>query len=167
LQFSYNAIAGQNLPPTILRGLNINTTTANIDITISVKRSLSNDLKFYTLIAVTNYISAYDPNTGCCVSNCPAESGLDVNLPVPVCVSCNTKIGLYYNPVNQTCTCLSGYYQDFLFSQQCYLCSALYCSICNPLSPSQCYTCAPGAILDPIAQSCTCGTGYYINGTRC
>ena len=81
---------------------------------------------------------------------------------------CNAAVGLFYNPNNGTCTCLSGFYLDPLQSSfQCYACSALYCSICNPNNPAQCTTCVVGATLNNVTLTCTCGNGYFVNGTTC
>lgn len=121
----------------------------------------------FTYVVVKQYLQAYDPNTGCCVSSCPANTGLDTTITPPTCVYCNTQAGLWYNPNNGTCTCVPGYYLDSTKTFQCYACSALYCSICNPSNPAQCYTCATGAVLNNITSTCTCSAGYFVNGTTC
>jgi len=151
----------------IFRGLNINSTTANVVITISYARSKAQDQNVFTYVAVSQYTQAYDPNTGCCVSSCPPNTGLDTTISPPTCVACDTQAGLFYNPNNGTCTCLPGFYLDSTKTFQCYACSALYCSVCNPLNPAQCTTCATGAVLNNATFTCTCSAGYFVNGSTC
>ena len=151
----------------IFRGLNINSTTANVVITISYTRSRAQDQNVFTYVAVSQYTQAYDPNTGCCVSSCPPNTGLDTTISPPTCVACDTKAGLFYNPNNGTCTCLPGFYLDSSKTFQCYACSALYCSVCNPSNPAQCTTCATGAVLNNVTFTCTCSAGYFVNGSTC
>jgi hypothetical protein len=151
----------------IFKGININSTVADVVITISYVRSKTIDQNLFTYVVVSQYAQAYDPSTGCCVSSCPANTGLDTTITPPTCVACNTQAGLWYNPNNGTCTCLPGYYLDATKTFQCYACSALYCSTCNPLNPAQCTTCATGAILNTVTSTCTCSNGYFVNGTTC
>lgn len=151
----------------IFRGININSTVANVVITVSYVRSRAQDQNMFTYVAVSQYLQAYDPSTGCCVSSCPPSTGLDTTINPPTCVYCDSKAGLWYNPNNGTCTCVPGFYLDSTKTFQCYACSALYCSICNPANPAQCYTCATGAILNNATLTCTCSTGYFVNGTTC
>ena len=164
----YTAVApGSNTPPTILRGLNVVGSVANALITIKFDRSTTVDQSFYTYIKAFQYSNAYDPTTGCCPTSCPQQTGLDVQIDPPVCVYCNTNAGLIYNPDNGTCTCQPGFYLDASKTFQCFPCSALYCDICNPADPAKCFTCMTGGVLDNITQQCTCGTGYFVNGTSC
>lgn len=149
------------------RGLNANFNTANAVITISFPRHATLDQSVFFFIRLFQYVAAYDPTTGCCPSQCPALTGLDVSQDPPVCIYCNSKAGLVYNANNGTCTCTSGNYLDSVKTFQCFACSAVYCDVCNPLNPSQCYTCVTGAVRDPVAQTCTCGAGYFVNGTKC
>lgn len=168
--FQNNFVAkalGTNIENRKFKGLNINSNTANVVITISYPRSLTVDQNLFTYILVSQYVKAYDPSTGCCVASCPANTGLDVVLTPPTCVSCDVQAGLYYNPNNGTCTCLSGYYLDTSKTFQCYPCAALYCSICIEKTPTQCTTCATGAILNNVTLQCLCGPGFFINGTVC
>lgn len=151
----------------IFKGLNINSTTATVLITVSFLRDTAADQSLFTYILVSQYLKAYNPDTGCCVTSCPASSGLDVSLVLPFCVSCNTQAGLWYNPNNGTCTCLAGYYLDPSKTFQCYPCEALYCDICQPTNPERCTTCANGATLNNVTFTCSCGDGYFINGTVC
>jgi hypothetical protein len=73
------AAVGTNINPTrILRGLNVNSTTANAVITVSYNRSTTVDQNLWTYLTLYQYNSAYDPNTGCCVNSCPAFTGLNV-----------------------------------------------------------------------------------------
>lgn len=165
---TYTAIpAGTNESPLIQRGLNANSATANAVITISFTRSASVDQSLFFFIRMFQYVAAYDPTTGCCPSQCPALTGLDVSNDPPVCIYCNANAGLVYNPNNGTCTCQSGFYLDSSRTFQCFACSALYCATCNPSSPAQCYTCVTGATLDNVSLTCTCGSGYFVNGTSC
>ena len=151
----------------IFKGLNVEGTTANAKITISFVRSTKVDQSLFSYILVSQYLKAYDPSTGCCVSSCPDQTGLDVSLVLPFCVSCNTQAGLFYNPNNGTCTCLAGYYLDPSTTFQCFPCSALFCDICEATDPTKCTTCATGAILNTVTFTCTCGDGYFVNGTVC
>lgn len=151
----------------IFKGLNINAATANVVITISYPRSKDQDQNMFTYVVLSQYLQAYDPSTGCCVSSCPANTGLDTTQIVPTCVYCNTQAGLWYNPNNGTCTCLPGYYLDSTKTFQCYACSALYCSVCNPTNPAQCTTCVTGGLLNNVTFTCTCSAGYFVNGTTC
>lgn len=165
----YTAIpVGTNIVTnSIFKGLNANSTTAEAVITISFVRDLVSDQHLWTYLRLFQFTNAYDPTTGCCPTGCPANTGLAVAINPPTCVYCNTNAGLFYNPNNGTCTCLSGYYLDSTKTFQCYPCSALYCSICNPLNPLQCTTCVTGAVLDNVTLSCTCGSGFFVNGTTC
>jgi hypothetical protein len=150
----------------IFKGMNINSATANVVITISYARSKDQDQNLFTYVVLSQYLQAYDPNTGCCVSSCPANTGLDTTISPPTCVYCDSRAGLWYNPNNGTCTCLPGFYLDSTKTFQCYACSALYCSVCNPSNPAQCTTCATGALLSNTFN-CTCSSGYFVNGTTC
>lgn len=150
----------------IFKGININSTVANVVITVSFVRSRAVSQSFYTYVALSQYLKAYDPSTGCCVTSCPTNTGLDTTIRPPTCVACNTQAGLFFNPNEGGCTCLPGFYLDSTKTFQCYKCSALYCSICNATRPEQCLTCVTGAVLG-VGNTCTCGTGYFVNGTTC
>lgn len=154
-------------PKLILKGITSNGTTANAVITVTYNRSTTANQNVYTYLKLTQYNRAYDPTTGCCVTGCPALTGVDVQLDPPVCIYCNTNAGLVYNPNNGTCTCNSGFYLDTTKTFQCYACTALYCSICTPTAPAQCTTCVVGAVLNNVSLTCTCGSGYFVNGTTC
>ena len=153
--------------PAIIKGITANGTTANVVITVAYNRSITLSQNVWTELKVTQYNKAYDPTTGCCVSGCPSLTGVDVQNDPPVCIYCNTNAGLIYNPNNGTCTCNSGFYLDSTKTYQCYACTALYCSICNPANPAQCTTCVVGANINNVSQTCTCGNGYYVQGTQC
>lgn len=135
----YNRVSG------ILRGTNLQSSVANVVVTVSFERNPTLDQSMYTYMLVSQYEQAYDPSTGCCTTRCPPETGLDVSLVVPVCVSCDTQMGLWYNPNNGTCTCLPGYYLDPSKTFQCYPCESSYCDMCDPQDPAKCYRCATGA----------------------
>ncbi len=151
----------------IKRGLNANSTTANALITVSYVRSTVQDQNLWAYLRLYQYSNAYDPTTGCCPTTCPTLTGLDVQANPPVCIYCNTQAGLVYSPNNGTCTCMSGFYLDTTKTFQCYICSALYCSICIPTNPAKCTTCVVGAVLDNVTLTCTCGSGFFVNGTKC
>ncbi len=150
----------------IFKGININSTVANVVITVSFVRSRTIDQSFFTYVALSQYLKAYDPSTGCCVTSCPTNTGLDTTIRPPTCVACNTQAGLFFNPNEGGCTCLPGFYLDSTKTFQCYKCSALYCSVCNATRPEQCITCVTGAVLG-VGNTCTCGAGYFVNGTTC
>ena len=86
---------------------------------------------------------------------------------LPICVKCDTNAGLVYNSANGTCTCSPGFYLDSSSTFQCFPCTALYCSTCSATNPAICTTCVIGATLNSGTQSCTCGAGYFVNGTQC
>ena len=150
-----------------LRGLNSPGTTATAVITVSFIRSVVTDINVWTFIHLTQYSHAYDPTTGCCRTACPSLTGVDVQINPPVCVYCNIQAGLIFNPNNATCTCRSGFYLDSTKTFQCFPCEALYCDTCEPTDPSKCTTCVTGANLNNVTLTCTCGNGYFINGTTC
>jgi hypothetical protein len=167
---AYTALAaGTNAVIGILRGLNANTVTANAVITISYVRDsvTSLDQSFYTYVRLFQYTAAYNPDTGCCPAFCPAQTGLNVQIDPPSCVSCNTNAGLVYNPNAGSCTCQTGFYLDPTKTFQCYSCSALYCSVCVATNPANCTTCATGAVRDNITATCSCSTGFFVNLTTC
>lgn len=116
---------------------------------------------------LSQYFRAYNPQTGCCVSSCPANTGLSVVIDPPTCVACDTQSGLFFNPSVGTCTCLKGYYLDAIKTFQCYPCTALYCDVCSATTPAICTTCTTGAVLNTISSTCSCTTGYYATGTTC
>lgn len=119
----YTAVTpGSNAPPTILRGLNVVGSVANALITIKFDRNTGVDQSLYTYIRAYQYSNAYDPTTGCCPTNCPQQTGLDVQIDPPVCVYCNTNAGLIYSPDNGTCTCKPGFYLDASKTFQCFPC---------------------------------------------
>jgi hypothetical protein len=159
--------SGTNIVTKILKGLNSNSTTANAVITISYVRSRTQDQNLWTYIKLFQYKNAYDPTTGCCPTSCPPQTGLDVQNNPPVCIYCNTQAGLAYNPNNGTCTCISGFYLDTTKTFQCYPCSALYCENCLSTNPSKCTACVIGGILDNVTLTCSCGNGFFVNGTTC
>lgn len=136
-------------------------------ITVSFVRSTIVDQSFYFYMRMYQYISAYDPTTGCCPSACPALTGLDVQNDPPVCIYCNTNAGLMYNPNNGTCTCKPTFYLDSTKTFQCYPCSALYCDVCLSADPTRCTTCVTGAVHNNVTLTCTCGNGFFVNGTVC
>ncbi len=159
--------AGTNQVLSLFRGININSTIANAVITITYVRNLNTDQNVWTYLRLTQYATAYDPTTGCCTPSCPLSTGLNVAIDPPTCVYCNTQAGLFFNPANGTCTCLSGFYLDATTTFQCYPCAALYCSECSATNPQSCTKCVNGATLNNITMTCTCGAGFFINGTTC
>lgn len=87
----------------IFRGININSNTATVTVDIKFLRSgaaaataanivgpvLAGDIAIITYARLAQYARAYDPATGCCVTGCPANTGLNVVIDPPTCVACN------------------------------------------------------------------------------
>ncbi len=96
----------------VFKGININSAVANVVITVSFVRSRTIDQSFFTYVVLSQYLKAYDPSTGCCVSSCPIKTSLDTTIRPPTCVACNTKAGLYFDSKKKECVCLAGFYLD-------------------------------------------------------
>ena len=160
---------GQDVSDNILKGLNLGATDniADAKVIFSFKRDATRDQHFYFYLKAYQYAAAYDPSTGCCVTSCPPLTGLNVAIDPPSCIYCNTNSGLIYNADAGTCTCKLGYYLEATKTFQCFPCSALYCDECLPSDPSKCTTCVTGAVHNPTSLQCTCGNGYFVNGTTC
>ena len=79
----------------IFRGININSNTATVTVDIKFLRSgaaaatAAGDIAIITYARLAQYARAYDPATGCCVTGCPANTGLNVVIDPPTCVACN------------------------------------------------------------------------------
>lgn len=160
--------AGANtVTNSIFRGININTPTAEVTITVRFFRDTSRDQFLWTYLRIFKYTNAYDPHTGCCPTGCPLNTGLAVQIDPPTCIYCDIAAGLIYSPSNGTCVCASGFYLDQAKTFYCHPCQTLYCQVCDPLQPTQCKTCVAGATLNTLTATCTCGTGSYVNGANC
>ena len=106
----YKAVATQTLnkETQIFRGININSNNATVTVDIKFLRSgaaaataaaaaagaatpavLAGDIAIITYARLAQYARAYDPATGCCVTGCPANTGLNVVIDPPTCVACN------------------------------------------------------------------------------
>ena len=105
----YKAVATQtfNKETQIFRGININSNNATVTVDIKFLRSgaaaataaaaagggaaavLAGDIAIITYARLAQYARAYDPATGCCVTGCPANTGLNVVIDPPTCVACN------------------------------------------------------------------------------
>ena len=151
-----------------MRGINLpsTTTTAEVVFTITFARSTTAQA-FFVYCRAFQYSNSYDPSTGCCPTECPAQTGLDVQIDPPSCIYCNTAANLVYNATSGSCGCNVGFYLDASKTFACFPCSALYCDVCMPSDPTKCLTCSVGATHDNTTLQCTCGTGYFVNGTTC
>ncbi len=109
----------------------------------------------------------YDPITQCCISECPARSGLDVSVTPPSCLSCDSSKGLVYDASTSSCKCRSGFYINSLLQSQCFPCTAALCSVCNSNNAANCTTCINGGLLDTVKNNCTCNKGYYQVDNSC
>ena len=114
-----------------MKGINIASTVANAVITISFPRGnivtplvapATHDQFFFTYLQAFQYSNAYDPTTGCCPTQCPPQTGLDVQIDPPVCVYCNTAADLVYNANSGTCSCKPGFYLDSTKTFVCFPC---------------------------------------------
>ena len=165
----YTAIPpGTNESPKIMRGINLpsTTTTAEVVFTITFARSTTAQA-FFVFCRAFQYSNSYDPSTGCCPTECPTQTGLDVQIDPPSCIYCNTAANLVYNATSGSCGCNVGFYLDASKTFACFPCSALYCDVCMPSDPTKCLTCSVGATHDNTTLQCTCGAGYFVNGTTC
>lgn len=146
-----------------------------IEVTINLPRAI----EFGALVAtgrtisssltVTQFSSAYDPITDCCVQFCPENSGvsLGINLNPPVCQACTA--GLVYNSATRSCQCQTGFYtvtQALTNVTQCFPCFAQLCQSCNSTTRTTCNSCVSGAAFDNNTI-CNCITGFYRNAARC
>ena len=109
----------------------------------------------------------YDPTTQCCVSKCPAQSGLDVSVTPAACVTCDISKGLTYDPATASCKCADGFYLSDKLGFQCFPCETKLCAVCNPTNPKICSTCLVGASLNFFDNTCACSDGFYENNGTC
>lgn len=108
----------------------------------------------------------YDPVAECCVTACPSNTGLNVLVAPAVCVYCDASVGLVYNPADNNCTCISGYFLNPVLQSQCFPCQAPLCDVCQTANSVQCITCINGATFNPLNNSCSCSAGFYqVNNT--
>jgi hypothetical protein len=144
-----------------------------IDFTIGTLIAPTYNRELTTTLTVTQYSSAYDPKTDCCVTTCPANSGVNLGTPgtvpppPPTCIQCTA--GLVYNSVTKSCQCQTGYYpvtQDRTNQTQCFPCFAQLCQTCTAAIRTVCATCVTGAAFDSNSV-CNCLTGFYQNGALC
>lgn len=146
--------------------------TPVVSLVINAPRDAANQLKFESILVVTQYSNAYDPIADCCVQFCPANSGVNVLTTPPTCVTCN--LGLVYNSITGSCQCQTGYYSVVqttatnvsLGTTQCYPCFAPLCQSCNQTTPTVCNSCVAGAAVNN-ASVCACLSGYFQNAALC
>ena len=153
--------------------------TANPQITVVINlprgtstatSGTSADRLVRTTLTVTQYSLVYNPATDCCVTQCPANSGINLGIAtptLPACVTCNA--GLVYNSVTGQCQCQTGYYSVLTANTnqtQCFPCFAQLCQTCASTSNTVCSSCVSGAAFNSN-NICNCLSGYYQNGSLC
>ena len=128
------------------------------------------DRTIKTLLTVTQYSLVYNPATDCCVTSCPANSGINLGLSVPTLPACvNCSAGLVYNSVTGQCQCQTGFYSVLAANTnqtQCFPCFAQLCQTCAATSNTVCSSCVSGAAFN-ANNVCTCLGGYYQNISLC
>lgn len=156
--------------PVIDIGYIFTTATPVVSISINTPRDPANSIRLQTLLVITQFSSAYDPVSDCCVQFCPANSGVNIQSTPPTCVACT--LGLFYNSVSGSCECQPGFYVveqtsgQSIGSRQCYPCFAPLCQSCTKETPTVCTSCVQGAAVNN-ASVCACLPGYFQNGNAC
>jgi hypothetical protein len=113
-------------------GLNINSTTAIITVTVSFARSTAVNQHIRMNLVLAQLDVIYDATNSCCSLKCPSQTGINLNSNPPSCVDCNALAGLYFDSTSNQCKCLSGYYLVAGTSQTCAPCTATLCATCRP-----------------------------------
>ena len=94
-------------------GLNIAGNTGTFVFNVTVPRPISSNTiehRYQLLVELFEFQQIYDPSTQCCVSQCPAQNGLDVSVTPAACVACDSSKGLTFDPATSSCSCSSGFY---------------------------------------------------------
>jgi hypothetical protein len=145
-------------------GINVqgNTATFTYNVTLPRDSSTSGIKQDHQIIVDLFEIQqVYDPVSQCCVSQCPAQNGIDVSLTPPACVACDTSKGLSYDPSTSSCKCADSFYLSASLLYQCFPCETKLCAECNPDKPKVCLTCISGATLSFLDNTCSCSNGFY------
>ena len=166
------------MPVTRPIGITFTTTTPTIELFFQVPRLRNDalavdgtlDRLFNTDLVVTLFSHAYNPATDCCVTTCPANSGvsLGINNNPPMCVTCGT--GMFFNSVTRSCECNIGHYsvnQTLTNETLCFPCFAPLCTSCLQATRDTCVSCVTGAALNTTTNVCECQVGFIQNGVLC
>lgn len=103
------ANANSDSLPVPLIGYIFQTANPTVTLTLNVPRDTGvGVVQIQSLLVINKFDNVYNPATDCCTTQCPANSGVNVN-SVPIsCVSCTA--GLIYNSVTGQCQCAVGMY---------------------------------------------------------